>query len=95
MTRGLLFPGLGVLLLLPGLSVGSPNFLPGTSLRVAGYPGSQQGISLDEAVRRVQRETGGRILAADVVPGEGGVTYRIKVLLPSGRVKVVYVEARR
>lgn len=48
------------------------------------------GLSLDDAVRQVQAETGGRILSADSVDG----SYRIKVLLPSGHVRVIVVDAR-
>ena len=89
MRRGLLFLGLVAVLLLPGPSIGSAAVFPFKTHRVADAYGGRPGLSLDEAVRRVQRETGGRILAADVVQGAGGATYRIKVLLPSGRVKVV------
>jgi len=48
------------------------------------------GLSLDEAVRQVQAETGGRVLSADPVDG----AYRIKVLLPSGHVRVIVVDAQ-
>lgn len=48
------------------------------------------GMSLDDAVRQVQRETGGRVLSAD--PADGG--YRIKVLLPSGHVRIIFVDAQ-
>ena len=54
-------------------------------------PERQEGISLDEAVARVRRETGGRVLSAEARGGN----YRIKVLLPNGAVRVVNVDARR
>jgi uncharacterized membrane protein YkoI len=50
----------------------------------------REGISLDEAVTRVRRETGGRVLSAEARDGR----YRIKVLLPNGAVRVVNVDAR-
>jgi uncharacterized membrane protein YkoI len=50
----------------------------------------RDGISLDEAVTRVRRDTGGRVLSAE--PRDG--RYRIKVLLPNGAVRVVNVDAR-
>jgi uncharacterized membrane protein YkoI len=50
----------------------------------------RDGISLDEAVTRVRRETGGRVLSAEGRDGR----YRIKVLLPNGAVRVVNVDAR-
>jgi uncharacterized membrane protein YkoI len=50
----------------------------------------RDGLSLDEAVARVQRDTGGRVLSADA--RDGG--YRIKVLLRDGSVRVVNVDAQ-
>lgn len=47
-------------------------------------------LSLGDAVQQVQSETGGRILSADSVDG----SYRIKVLLPSGHVRVIVVDAQ-
>jgi len=53
----------------------------------------RDGISLDEAVPRVRRETGGRVLSAEAREKRGNMTYRIKVLLPNGAVRVYYVDA--
>ncbi|BAV34879.1 hypothetical protein SCL_2602 [Sulfuricaulis limicola] len=50
----------------------------------------RDGMSLDEAVARVRRDTGGRVLSAEARDGR----YRIKVLLPNGAVRVVNVDAR-
>lgn len=50
----------------------------------------RDGISLDEAVTRVRRDTGGRVLSAEARDGR----YRIKVLLPDGAVRVINVDAR-
>jgi hypothetical protein len=47
-------------------------------------------ISLEQAIRNVQRATGGRVLDAREVPGG----YRIKVLTRRGEVRVVHVDAR-
>ena len=54
----------------------------------------RDGISLDEAVARVRRESGGRVLAAEARDRHGDSTYRIKVLLPNGAVRVYNVDAR-
>ena len=54
----------------------------------------RDGISLDEAVARVRRETGGRVLSAEARDRRGDTTYRIKVLLPNGAVHVYNVDAR-
>jgi hypothetical protein len=50
----------------------------------------RDGVSLDEAVTRVRRDTGGRVLSAE--PRDG--RYRIKVLLPDGAVRVINVDKR-
>ena len=51
------------------------------------------GISLDEAVARVKQQTKGRILTAETTQREGKPVHRIKVLLPNGSVRVMYVDA--
>ena len=52
------------------------------------------GLSLDEAVERVRRDTGGRVLTAEARERRGHTSYRIKVLLPNGSVRVVDVDAQ-
>lgn len=46
-----------------------------------------QGRSLSDAVRRVQRETGGRILGAERVPYDGRDINRVKFMDDRGRVR--------
>lgn len=62
---------------------------------IAREPQFRPGISLDQAIQRIRRETGGRILAADTIRQDGTVAYRIKVLMPDGRVRVFHVDANR
>ncbi len=50
---------------------------------------ARAGMSLDQAVSQVRQETGGRILSAKTVTENGRRVHRIKVLMPSGRVKIV------
>ncbi len=50
--------------------------------------------SLQEAIEQVQAETGGRILSADTVRAGPREVYRIKVLTPDGRVRVVTKSSR-
>lgn len=59
-----------------------------------GEAAQRAGISLDEAVARVRRDTGGRVLAAEAREDRGRTVYRIKVLLPNGSVRVVNVDAQ-
>jgi len=51
------------------------------------------GVSLDEAVARVKKQTKGRILTAETTQHKGKPVHRIKVLLPNGSVRVMYVDA--
>jgi hypothetical protein len=50
---------------------------------------AQQRMSIEQAIARVQRQTGGRVLDAR----NEGQQYRIKVLTRNGEVRVVYVDA--
>ena len=50
-------------------------------------------LSLDQAAAKVRKETGGRILSARAETKGGRTSYRIKVLLPSGHVRIVRVDA--
>ncbi|MGH8053854.1 MAG: PepSY domain-containing protein [Stenotrophomonas sp.] len=47
----------------------------------------EHGRSLSDAVRRVQRETGGRILGAERVPYDGRDINRVKYMDDRGRVR--------
>jgi hypothetical protein len=44
---------------------------------------------LPASVRRVQRETGGEVLRAQPIERDGREVYRVKVLTPQGRIRVV------
>lgn len=88
MPRILLLTAL--LALLPGLpAVAVPAGSDGL-LRVT----RPQGESLDAAVARIRRQTGGRILSAETVNRHGRRIHRIKVLLPNGHVKIFLVPAK-
>ena len=50
---------------------------------------NQQG--LDAAVQSIKQQTGGRILSAKTVNKKGHAVHHIKVLLPSGKVRVFKV----
>lgn len=54
---------------------------------------AQRAIDLQDAVERVQRDTGGRILSAETVRIGRQKLYRVKVLTPDGRVQVEMVPA--
>ncbi len=50
--------------------------------------------SLSDAVRRVERRTGGQVLSAERVPFDGRDVNRVKVLDASGRVRVYMDDPR-
>ena len=68
--------------------------LVATALLTAGAPNITFAASLNEAVQQVQRETGGRVLSADTVNQGGRTVHRIKVLTPSGQVRIVTIDAQ-
>ncbi|MFC0084306.1 hypothetical protein ACFFJT_05485 [Dyella flava] len=51
----------------------------------------QNGLSLDQAVVRVQQQVGGKVLSAEPRQIGHRVEYRIKVLTPEGHVRVLAV----
>lgn len=73
---------------------------PGVALATGGEHyltarrGGEDGMSLNQAVQQVQRETGGRVLSADTVNQGGRAVHRIKVLTPSGQVRVMTIDAQ-
>ncbi|NNF96832.1 MAG: PepSY domain-containing protein [Halobacteria archaeon] len=54
---------------------------------------AREGVTLDQAVARVKHQTKGRILTAETITRKGQPVHRIKVLLPNGSVRVMYVDA--
>ena len=64
------------------------------ALLTVGVPNITFAASLNEAVQQVQRETGGRVLSADTVNQGGRTVHRIKVLTPSGQVRIVTIDAQ-
>lgn len=50
--------------------------------------------SLDQAVQKIKQQTGGRILSANTVQKSGKRIHKIKVLLPSGKVRIFKVNAQ-
>ena len=49
---------------------------------------------LNRAVKSIKQKTGGRILSAKTVKKNGQRIYKIKVLLPSGKVQTFKVKAQ-
>lgn len=55
--------------------------------------GDSVAVSLDEAIARVVRRTGGEVLSARTVRKGGRIVHRIRVLVDPGRVRVYEVDA--
>lgn len=49
---------------------------------------------LAAAAAEARRRTGGQVLSAERYPANGETRYRIKVLTPDGRVRILNLEAR-
>ncbi len=49
---------------------------------------------LAAAAAEARRRTGGQVLSAERYPSNGETRYRIKVLTPDGRVRILNLEAR-
>ncbi len=82
-----------VMTLVLGL-VSVPGPVHATQHLPGGYLIAAQGqTSLEQAVKRVRKQTGGRILSANTVDKGGRKVHRIKVLMKNGRVRVINVNA--
>ncbi|WP_449468048.1 PepSY domain-containing protein [Stenotrophomonas humi] len=64
-----------------------PEIVRGPEVGVERMARQEHGRSLSDAVRRVQRETGGRILGAERVPYDGRDINRVKYMDDRGRVR--------
>ncbi len=51
-------------------------------------------MSLKQAISHIKQQSGGRILSAKTVSERGQALHKIKVLLPSGKVRVFRIPAR-
>ena len=67
--------------------------LAASAAATRGQSGVQGAATLREAVALIERDTGGRIIAAETVTTGETRVYRIKVLTPDGTVRVVQVVA--
>ncbi len=50
-------------------------------------------LTLKEAIEQVEKDTKGTVLSADTIRTRGTVVYRIKVLMPDGRVRIFQIPA--
>lgn len=60
---------------------------------VLAAPQAKEPLTLEEAVAKVQQDTGGKILSADPRKLGRRTEYRIKVLTPDGHVRVIAISS--
>jgi uncharacterized membrane protein YkoI len=60
---------------------------------LAGTPAYAAGLTLQDAVAKVERETHGKVLSAETKHNGRQTVYRIKVLTHDGQVRVIEVPA--
>ena len=72
------------------LLFGGHGFLPDAMTSVV-YAANEP-LTLDDAVAKVRKKTGGKVLTADKETKDGQPVYRIKVLMKDGRVRVLLVD---
>jgi uncharacterized membrane protein YkoI len=65
-----------------------------SAIPVAYAQRSNSGNGVEQAIRSVERQTGGRVLSAEKRVINGQVKYRLKVLTPSGHVRIIHVDAK-
>lgn len=69
------------------------NMWPGPITEAVAAHDNSGPLTLDDAVAKIRKETGGKVLTADEESSDGETRFRIKVLLSGGRVRVYYVDA--
>lgn len=83
-----------IIALLPAGAAAQGLGMPDNGLRQDYAPSRGNGISLDEAVRRVAERTDGRVLSARTVSRGDRLVHEVRVLVAKGRVRVFDVDAR-
>lgn len=49
-------------------------------------------VSIESAISKARAKYGGKVLSAKEIRSKGPLVYKIKLLLPNGRVKTVFVD---
>lgn len=81
------------------MNTGKNRFLAALAAGALGFSGmvlaqsAKPAVTLDQAVIKVQQETGGKVLSAEPHRLGRRLEYRIKVLTPEGHVRVITVSS--
>ncbi len=80
-----------MLMLLPALGYAQARPQPPAEARLSPRAAfaPQNGQGMPEAVRRVERQTGGQVLNVESMRFQGREIHRVKVLEPGGRIRIV------
>lgn len=84
----------------PSALIALSALLAATDLRAQAEPPSEppaahrERSELPESVLRAERETGGQVLRAESMQRDGREVYRLKVLTPDGRVRIMREDPR-
>lgn len=92
--RSLLSLALALWLVLPAAQAAKPPRDDGQGYSRADEPRDARRSGLAAAVDEAQRRTGGRVLAAETQEDAHGRYYRIKVLTPNGRIRILHIGDR-
>jgi uncharacterized membrane protein YkoI len=79
-------------LLLPAITAAEPRHSPAQHHLAENGRSSQARITMGEAMDRVQKAFGGRVIQAQPASVNGREGYRIKILTSRGEVRVVHVD---
>lgn len=61
-------------------------------LATSSSAGWSANVSVEQAVKSVKKQYSGKVLKAEQIKSKGPKVFKIKLLLPGGRVKNVYVD---
>lgn len=55
---------------------------------------AEASVSLEQAIRSVRTKYNAKVLSATEIQSKGPLVYKVKILLPSGRVRTVFVDGQ-
>lgn len=93
--RVLVFPILMLTLMLAPLVSAAQDRPQALRERQRAWPEQRVGQGMPDAVRRVERQTGGQVLNVESLRFQGREIHRVKVLEPGGRIRIVVDDPRK
>ena len=81
-----------VMLLLSPYSFGAQSPFDPPAARLPTSSSWLAAVSLETAISKAKAKYRGKVLSAKEIGGKGPLVYKIKLLLPNGRIKTVFVD---